>query len=73
MLNRLENYFSQLLNVHRANYVRQIELHTAELLVPDPSRLEVEIFNAKLKTYKSPGSDQTPAELIQERGEALYS
>jgi hypothetical protein len=37
----------------------------AESLVPGPSRLEVEIAIAKLKTYKSPGSDQIPAELIQ--------
>jgi hypothetical protein len=26
-----------LLNVHRSSDVRQIEIHTAELLVPDPS------------------------------------
>jgi hypothetical protein len=34
-------------------------------LVPDPSRLEVEIAIAKLKRYKSPGSDEILAELIQ--------
>jgi hypothetical protein len=33
--------------------VRQIEIHTAEPLVPGPSRLEVEIAIAKLKRYKS--------------------
>jgi hypothetical protein len=38
-----KNYFSQLLNVHRVSYVRQIEIHTAEPLVPDPSPFEVEI------------------------------
>jgi hypothetical protein len=53
--------------------VRQIELHTAEPLVPGPSRLEVEIAIAKLKKYKSPGSDQIPAELIQAGGEILLS
>jgi hypothetical protein len=42
-------YFSQLLNVHRVSDVRQIEIHTAEPLVPDPSSLEVEIAIAKLK------------------------
>jgi hypothetical protein len=51
--------------------VRQIELHTAEPLVPGPSSLEVEIAIAKLKKYKSPGSDQIPAELIQTGGEML--
>jgi hypothetical protein len=40
------------------------KLLTAEQLVPGPSRLEVEIAITKLKKYKSPGSDQIPAELI---------
>jgi hypothetical protein len=52
-----EIYISQLLNVHRISDVRQIEIHTAESLVPDPSPSEVEIAVAKLKRYKSPGSD----------------
>jgi hypothetical protein len=49
ILNRWKNYFSPLLNVHRVSDVRQIEIHTAELLVPDPSPSEVEIDIAKLK------------------------
>jgi hypothetical protein len=51
ILNRWKNYFSQLLNVHNVSDVRQIEVlvHTAEPLVPGPSRLEVEIAIAKLK------------------------
>jgi hypothetical protein len=61
------------LNVHNASDVRQIEVHTAEQLVPGPSRLEVEIAIAKLKKYKSPGSDQIPSELIQAGGETLLS
>jgi hypothetical protein len=44
------------------------QIPTAELLVPDPSPFEV----AKLKRYKSPGSDQIPAKLIQAGGEILY-
>jgi hypothetical protein len=48
-----------------ASDVRQIEVYTAEPLVPGSSRLEVEIAIAKLKKYKSPGSDHIPAELIQ--------
>jgi hypothetical protein len=43
----------------------------AEPLVPGPSCLEVEITIAKLKKYKSPGSDQIPAESIKEGGEIL--
>jgi hypothetical protein len=34
---------------------------------------EVEIAIAKLKKYKSPGSDQIPTELIQAGGEILLS
>jgi hypothetical protein len=42
-------------------------------LVPDPSPFEVEIAIVKLKSYKSPGSDQIPAELIEAGGETLWS
>jgi hypothetical protein len=69
----LKNYFSQLLDVHNIGDVRQIEVHTAESLVPGPCHLEVKIAVAKLKKYKSPGSDEIPAKLIQVRGEILLS
>jgi hypothetical protein len=39
--------------------------------LPDPCHFEHEIHIAKLKRYKSPGSDQIPAELIQTGGEIL--
>jgi hypothetical protein len=61
------------MNVHNVSDVRQIEVHTAEPLVPGPSRLEVEIAIATLKKYKSPGSDQILIELIQAGGEILLS
>jgi hypothetical protein len=48
---------SQLLNVYRVSDVRQIEIPTAEQLVPDPSPFEVEIAIAKMKSYKSSCSD----------------
>jgi hypothetical protein len=44
----------------------------AEPLVPGPIRLEVEIAIAKLK-YKSPSSDNIPAELIEVVGDILLS
>jgi hypothetical protein len=44
-------------------------MHTAELLVFDPSPFEVEITIAKMERYKSPGSDQILVELIQSGGE----
>jgi hypothetical protein len=53
------------LNVHGAWGVRQIEMHTAEPFVPEPSSSEVEVAIGKLKSYKSPSVDQIPAEIIQ--------
>jgi hypothetical protein len=45
----------------------------AEQLVPELSLVEVEIAIGKLKSYKSPGTDQISAKLIKAGGEALYS
>jgi hypothetical protein len=59
------------LNVRKVIDVGQIEVHTAEPLIPDLSPFEVEIAIAKFERYKSPGSDQIPAELIQAGGEIL--
>jgi hypothetical protein len=59
--------------VHNVSEVRQIEVHTAEPLVPGPSHLEVEIAIARLKQYNSPGSDEILAELIQAGGKILLS
>jgi hypothetical protein len=64
ILNRQENYFFQLSNVHRFIDFRQMEIYTAGPLVPEPSPFAVEIDIAKIKRYKSPGIDQIPAELI---------
>jgi hypothetical protein len=36
ILNGRKNCFSKLLRVHSASDVRQIDIHTAELLVPAP-------------------------------------
>jgi hypothetical protein len=58
--------------VHNISTVRQIEVQAAKPLVPGPSSFEVETAIAKLK-YKSPGSDQILAELIQAGGETLLS
>jgi hypothetical protein len=59
------NYFSQLLNVPGVDEVRQAEINIAEPLVPEPSAFEVELAIAKLKSHKSPGIDQIPAELFK--------
>jgi hypothetical protein len=48
-------------------------MHTAELLVIKPISFKVEIAIEKLKGYKSPSTDQIPAELIQAGGNTSYS
>jgi hypothetical protein len=59
------------LNVHGASDVRQVEIHTAEALVREPSVLGVELAIEKLKSYKSSGIDQIPAELIKAGGRTV--
>jgi hypothetical protein len=71
ILARWRNYFSQILNVQGVNGVRQAEIHTAELLIPEPSVSEIELAIDKLKSHKSPGIDQTPAELIKAGGRTI--
>ena len=66
IVDRWRNYYSQLFIVHGVKDVGQAEIHTAEPLVPDPSASEVELAIDKLKSHKSPGIDQIPAELIKQ-------
>jgi hypothetical protein len=44
ILTRWKKYFSLLLNVHSASGVRQIEIHTAEPLVPDPTSFGLKLL-----------------------------
>jgi hypothetical protein len=59
------------LNVHEVDDVRHTELHTSELLVPEPSTVEFEMAIEKLKRHKAPGTDQIPAEQITAGGRAI--
>jgi hypothetical protein len=61
------------LNVLGVGGIRQTELQTAETFVIELSAAEVEVIIRKLKSYKSPGSHQIPAELIQAGREILHS
>ena len=70
---RWRNYFSQILNAHGVNDVRQTEIHTAEPPVPEPSVSEIELVIEKLKSHKSPGIDQIPAEVIKAGGKTICS
>jgi hypothetical protein len=51
----------------------QAELYAAETLVPETSAFEFEMATEKLKSNKSPGIDQIPAELITARGRTNHS
>jgi hypothetical protein len=59
--------------LRRGNSILQTEIYNAELLVPDPSSVEVEAGTTHLKWYTSPGSDHIPSDLIQPGGETLLS
>jgi hypothetical protein len=54
-LNKWKNFFNQVLNVSGVHDIRQMDIPTAEPLVPVPGLDEVEIAIGKLKRYKSPG------------------
>jgi hypothetical protein len=41
LVNRWKSYFSQVLNVHNFSDLRQMEIHTAEPLVPGASYLKI--------------------------------
>jgi hypothetical protein len=68
-----KNFFNHVLNVHGVHDVRQMNVHTAEPLVPEPGLVGLEIAIGNLKSYKSPGTDQIPAELTKAGGEILFS
>jgi len=56
---------ARLFSLHGVNDVRQMEIHTTEPLVPEPSAFEIELVIEKLKSHKSPGIDQIPVDIIQ--------
>jgi hypothetical protein len=70
ILARWRSYFSQLLNVRvdGVNDVRQTEIHKADPPIAEPSATEVQLAIEKLKSHKSQGINQIPAELIKAGG-----
>jgi hypothetical protein len=52
----MEELLFSVIELYKVSDVRQMEIHTAQPLVPGPSPLDVEIAIASLKTYESPGS-----------------
>jgi hypothetical protein len=59
------------LNIHGVNNVRKTAIQTAEPLVPEPSAFGIELAIEKLKSHKSPGINQIPAELIKVVGKII--
>ena len=73
ILGRWKNHFSQLFYVHGISDGKQTEIHTTEQLVPELSTFEVKMAIEKLKSHKSPGMDQIPAELIKAGSKTIHS
>jgi len=65
ILVRWSKFFCHVLNVHGVNDVKQTEIHTAELLVPESSASAFELALEKLKSNKSPGIEQIPTEFTK--------
>ena len=65
ILAALRKHFSQLFNAHGVSEVRQMELDTAEPLVPEMNAFEFEMAIQKLKGHQSLGIDQIPAKLMK--------
>ena len=55
------------------NDVRETEIQTAELLVPNPSSFGVEMATEKLKKEKNSVIDQIPEEIIKAGGGTNHS
>jgi hypothetical protein len=73
LLKRQKNFFNKVLNVPGVHDVRQMDTHTAEPLVPEPSLVEAEIGVGKVKQAKSLGTDKILAKLIKAGDETLCS
>jgi hypothetical protein len=54
VLNMRKNFFNQVLNVHGLHGVTEMDIRTAEPLIPEPSLVEVEIAIGNLKSYNPP-------------------
>ena len=53
------------MNVHGVNDVRHTAKKVANPLVPEPSAFEIELAIEEIKSHKSPGIVQIPAELVK--------
>jgi hypothetical protein len=63
-----KNFFNHVLNVQAVYDIRQMDIQRAEPLVPEPILVNVEIVIGKMISYKSPGTDNIPAEFVKAGG-----
>jgi len=59
-----DSHCCQFLNIRGFSDVKPTEIHKLEPPVPEPSASEVEMAAEKLNRCKSPGTDETAAELM---------
>jgi hypothetical protein len=71
ILVRCRNRFSQPLNIHGLNGVRQTELPAVETPVPDTSAFDFELAIERLEGHKSPGIDEISPEFIKAGGSTI--
>jgi hypothetical protein len=70
----MEELLLSVLNVQGACVLGRLKYRQQSDFLPEPTATEDEVAIRKLKNYKSPGSDQIAAELIQaKRGGILHS
>ena len=65
VLTKWRKHFSQPMNAHCVNDVRQAKIYRAEAPLTEQSDIVVDVAIEKLEGHKSPGMDQIPAEVIE--------
>jgi hypothetical protein len=65
VLAKWRKHFSQPINAHWVNEVRQAKIYTAGAPLTEQSDDGVDVAIEKLKRHKSPGMDQVPYKVIE--------
>jgi hypothetical protein len=72
-LNIWKKFFNHVVNVHGVHDIKNMDIHKAEPLMPEPSLVEVEIDIGKLKSFNYAVTGNIRTKLIKAGGETLYS
>jgi hypothetical protein len=65
VLARWRKHFSQPMNAHWINDIRQANIYSAGTPLTEKNDVVFDVAIEKLKRHKSPGMDQIPAEVIE--------